>query len=71
MSWGYLTFDADLVASVLGDLAGAPTSHAGDVELGKSASSHLVMIAALNRVGLSRRKQGSWFSLKRGTASVA
>jgi hypothetical protein len=38
-------------ASVLGDLAGAPTLHAGDVELGKSASSHLVMIAALNRVG--------------------
>ena len=60
MSWGYVTFDADLVASVLGDLAGAPTLHAGDVELGKSANSHLVMITALNRVGLSRRTQGSW-----------
>jgi hypothetical protein len=51
MSWGEVSFDADLVANVLGDLAGAPTLHAGDVELGKSASSHLVMIAAENRTG--------------------
>jgi hypothetical protein len=51
MSWGYVTFDPNFSASVLGDLAGAPTLHAGDVELGKSASSHLVMIAAENRSG--------------------
>ena len=51
MSWGYVTFDANFSASVLGYLAGAPTLHAGDVELGKSASSHLVMIAAQNRTG--------------------
>ena len=51
MSWGDVTFDADLVANVLGDPAGAPTLHAGDVELGKSAGGHLVMIAAENRTG--------------------
>jgi hypothetical protein len=45
MSWGDVTFDANFSASVLGDLAGAPTLHAGDVELGKSASSHLVATA--------------------------
>ena len=38
MSWGDVAFDADLVANVLGDLAGAPALYAGDVELGKSAS---------------------------------
>jgi hypothetical protein len=46
MSWGDAAFDADLVADVLGDLAGAPALHAGDVELGKSASGHLAMITA-------------------------
>ena len=51
MSWGDVAFDADLVANVLGDLAGAPALHAGDVELGKSASGHQVMIAAENRTG--------------------
>jgi hypothetical protein len=51
MPWGDVAFDADLVANVLGNLAGAPTLHTGDVELGKSASSHLVMIAAENRTG--------------------
>jgi hypothetical protein len=50
MSWRDVAFDADLVANVLGNLAGAPALHAGDVELGKSAS-HLVMIAADNRTG--------------------
>jgi hypothetical protein len=51
MPWCDVAFDADLVANVLGDLAGAPTLHAGDVELGKSASSHRAMIAAENRTG--------------------
>jgi len=41
--------NADLVANVVGDLTGAPTVHAGDVELGKSTGGHLVMIAAANR----------------------
>ena len=53
MSWGDVAFDADLVANVLGDLAGAPALHAGDVELGKSAGGHLAMIAAENRIRLS------------------
>jgi len=48
MSWGDVTFDADLVANVLGDLDRAPALHAGNVELGKSASGHLAMIAAEN-----------------------
>jgi hypothetical protein len=48
MSWSDVAFDANFAASVLGDLAGAPTLHAGDVELGKSVS-HLVMIAAEKR----------------------
>jgi hypothetical protein len=48
-SWGDVTFDADLVANVLGDLDRAPALHAGNVELGKSASGHLAMIAAENR----------------------
>ena len=51
MSWRDVAFDADLVANVLGNLARAPALHAGDVELGKSASDHLVMIAAENRTG--------------------
>jgi hypothetical protein len=34
---------------VLGDLDRAPALHAGNVELGKSASGHLAMIAAENR----------------------
>ncbi len=51
MPWCDVAFDADLVANVLGDLAGAPTLHAGDVELGKSASSHRAMTAAENRTG--------------------
>jgi hypothetical protein len=51
MSWGDVAFDAYLVANVLGDLAGAPALYAGDVELGKSASGHRVMIAAENRTG--------------------
>ena len=51
MSWGDVAFDADLVANVLGDLAGAPALHAGDVELGKSANGHRAMIAAQNRTG--------------------
>ena len=45
MSWGDVTFDADLVANVFGDLDRAPALHAGDVELGKSTSGHQVMIA--------------------------
>ena len=57
MSWGDVAFDADLVANVLGDLAGAPALHAGDVELGKSASGHQVMIAAEKPHRLDRRKQ--------------
>src|ERR1700677_4180574 len=42
MSWSDVAFDANFVANVLGNLAGAPALHAGDVELGKSAS-HLVV----------------------------
>jgi hypothetical protein len=48
---GYVAFDADLIAKMLGDLFGAPALHAGDVELGKSASGHLAMIAAENCTG--------------------
>src|ERR1700730_13834264 len=51
MSWGEVAFDADLAASVLWDLVGAPALYAGDVELGKSAGGHGVMIAAKNRTG--------------------
>ena len=40
MSWRDVAFDADLVANVLGNLARAPTLHAGDVDLGKSANGH-------------------------------
>ena len=50
MSWRDVAFDANFVANVLGNLAGAPALHAGDVEFGKSAS-HLVMITAENRSG--------------------
>jgi len=46
MSWGDVTFDADLVANVFRDLDRAPALHAGNVELGKSTSDHQVMIAA-------------------------
>ena len=49
MSWSDVAFDANFVANVLGNLAGAPALHAGDVELGKSASGHLAMITAENR----------------------
>ena len=56
MSWSDVAFDANFVANVLGNLAGAPALHAGDVELGKSAS-HLVMIAAQKPPRLGRRKQ--------------
>ena len=49
MSWGDVAFDADLAASVLGDLVGAPAVHAGDVELGKSTGGHAAMIAAVIR----------------------
>jgi len=51
MSWRDVAFDADLVADVLGNLAGAPALHVCDVELGKSASGHLAMITAENRTG--------------------
>src|SRR5271156_6950089 len=57
MSWGDVAFDADLVANVLGDLAGAPALYAGDVELGKSASGHQVMIAAEKPHRLDGRTQ--------------
>src|ERR1700677_3305570 len=56
MSWSDVAFDANFVANVLGNLAGAPALHAGGVELGKSAS-HLVMIAAQKLPRLGRRKQ--------------
>ena len=62
MSWGDVTFDADLVANVLGDLDRAPALHAGNVELGKSASGHLAMIAAEKLPRLGRRKQ-HWLRL--------
>jgi hypothetical protein len=70
MSWSDVAFDANFVANVLGNLAGAPALHAGDVELGKSAS-HLVMIAAKKPRRLSRRTQhrfrpGNAKSLGRG-----
>lgn len=57
MSWSDVAFDANFVANVLGNLARAPVLHAGDVELRKSASSHLVMIAAVKPPRLGRRKQ--------------
>jgi hypothetical protein len=56
MPWGNVAFDADLAAYSLGDLGGAPALHAGDVELGKSAGGHAVMIAAENRTGYARRQ---------------
>jgi hypothetical protein len=49
MPWGDVAFDADLAAKVLGDLLSAPALNAGDVELGKPADDHVVMIAAQNR----------------------
>jgi hypothetical protein len=52
MSWRDVAFDADLFANVLRNLAGEPALHAGDVELGKSAS-HLFMIAADKLPGYS------------------
>ena len=51
MPWGDVAFDTDLAASVLWDLVGAPALYAGDVEFGKSAGGHAVMIAAENRTG--------------------
>ena len=57
MSWRDVAFDADLVANVLGNLARAPTLHAGDVELGKSANGHRAMIAAEKPHRLDRRTQ--------------
>jgi hypothetical protein len=48
MPWGDIAFDTDLAAKVLWDLAGAPALDAGDVDVGKSASAHRVMIAAQN-----------------------
>ena len=51
MSWGEVAFDADLATSVLWDLVGAPALYAGDVEFGKSAGGHAVMLAAQNRTG--------------------
>src|ERR1700757_410037 len=54
MSWGDVAFDADLVANVLGDLAGALALDAGDVERGESTSGHQVMIAAEKRHRLGR-----------------
>jgi hypothetical protein len=51
MPWRDVAFDADLVANMLGNLDRAPAVHAGDVELGKSASGHRAMIAAKNRPG--------------------
>ena len=51
MSWGDIAFDADLAANMLRDLVSAPALYAGDIELGKSAGAHAVMIAAENRTG--------------------
>jgi hypothetical protein len=51
MSWGDVAFDADLAANMLRDLVSAPALYAGDIELGKSAGAHAVMIAAENRTG--------------------
>ena len=57
MSWSDVAFDANFVANLLGNLAGAPALHAGDVELRKSASGHQVMIAAEKPHQLGRREQ--------------
>ncbi len=51
MPWGDVAFEADLAASVLGDLVGTPALYTGDVELVKSAGGRAVMITAENRVG--------------------
>ena len=40
MSWGDVTFDADLTTRMLRDLLGAPALYPRDVELGKSARGH-------------------------------
>src|SRR6476661_2665625 len=63
MSWGDVAFDRDLAASVLWDLPGAPTLYAGDVELGKSAGGHGVMIAAKNRTGYAGASCGGFGSV--------
>jgi len=57
MSWGDVTFDADLVAKVFRDLDRAPALHAGNVELGKSNSDHQIMIAVQKPPPLAKRKQ--------------
>src|SRR5271166_1241895 len=71
MSWGDVAFDADLVANVLGDLAGAPALHAGDVELGKSASGHQVMIAAEKPHRAGARSIGFGTATPNASAGVA
>jgi hypothetical protein len=60
MPWGDVAFDADLAANMLGDLVGAPTLYAGDVELGKSAGGHAVMIAAENRTATQADAASAW-----------
>jgi len=63
MSWGDIAFEADLATSVFGDLVGAPALYAGDVELGKSAGGHGVMIAAKNRTGYAGASCGGFGSV--------
>ena len=65
MSLRDVTFDANLVANVFRDLAGAPALHAGDVELGKSASSHLVMIAAEKPTAQAAHAASVWVRQRR------
>ena len=57
---GNVAFDADLAANMLGDLVGTPTLYAGDVELGKSAGGHAVMIAAENRTATQAQAASAW-----------
>jgi hypothetical protein len=57
---GNVAFDADLAANMLGDLVGTPTLYAGDVELGKSAGGHAVMIAAENRTATQAEAASAW-----------
>ena len=67
---GNVAFDADLAANMLGDLVGTPTLYAGDVELGKSAGGHAVMIVAENRTATQAEAASAWLgsteSLGRG-----
>ena len=58
-----------MCSSDLWDLLGAPALNAGDVELGKSAGGHAVMIAAQNRIGYAGASCSGFGSLAPNTSA--